>query len=156
MQSGGELNLMLPFIKENIICGVNTTAYADIVILDNNASLYGLFYYIAHNPLHFLELAWLKTISFFGLIRSYYSIPHNLFLILFYYPFYVMTIFGIRNKLRNGKKDLLFFISIIFLYWFTTVLTCDDWHDRFFLTISPFLFLLGMSMFSGSSKKEPA
>jgi hypothetical protein len=156
MQSGGELNLMLPFIKENIICGVNTTAYADIVILDNNASLYGLFYYIAHNPLHFLELAWLKTISFFGLIRSYYSIPHNLFLILFYFPFYVMTIFGIRNKLRNGKKDLLFFISIIFLYWFTTVLTCDDWHDRFFLTISPFLFLLGMSMFSGSSKKEPA
>ena len=154
MQSGGELNLMLPFVKENIICGVDTINHADIIILQNDTSLYGLFYYILHNAGHFFELAWLKTVSFFSMIRSYYSFPHNLLLILFYYPFYLMAILGIRKTFRHKKT--LFFISIIFLYWFTTVLTCDDWHGRFFLTISPLLFLLGLGIFSSHTKKEPA
>lgn len=154
MQSGGELNLMLPFVKENIICGVDTINHADIIGLQNDTSLYGLFFYIFHNAGHFFELAWLKTVSFFSIVRSYYSLPHNLLLILFYYPFYGMAILGIRKVFR--QKKYLFFISIIFLYWFTTVLTCDDWHGRFFLTISPFLFLLGLGLFSNRTKKEPA
>ena len=156
MQSGGELNLMLPFIKENIICGVNTTTQDDIAILPNDTSLYGLLYYITHNTSHFLKLAWYKTLSFFGIIRSYYSFSHNVFLAVFYYPFYLMVISGIRNKRIAGKKESLFFITIILLYWFTSVLTCDDWHGRFFLTISPFLFLIGLHLFAVCSKKEPA
>ncbi|MEO6819275.1 MAG: hypothetical protein ABI266_07545 [Ginsengibacter sp.] len=153
MQSGGELNLMLPFVKENIICGVNTTINANIQTLQNDTSLYGLLYYITHNPGHFLHLAWLKTISFFAMTRSYYSLPHNILLILFYYPFYLMSILDIRNQFKTGKKKLNYFISIIILYWLTSVFTCDDWHGRFFLTISPFLFLLGMSIFSPQIKK---
>jgi len=148
LQAGGSLDFMLPFKKENIICGVNTINNVEIKTLEKGNSLQGIVYYIFNNEQQFLKLAKLKTLSFFGMLRSYYSTFHNAFLIIFFYPFYVLIIVGIWKKIKQKDKKIIYLFTIIMLYWITTLLTCDDWHNRFILTVSPFLFLLGFAAFN--------
>lgn len=150
LHSGGSLDFMQPFRQENIICGVNTTDSADIQILKDGNSLEGLLYYMRHNVSQFLRLAKLKTISFFGLVRSYYSSLHNVYLVLFFYPFYFLCIVGLVKMIRRKNKTIVYLLSIILLYWITTLLTCDDWHSRFILTVFPFIFLIGFAAFTTS------
>lgn len=147
LQAGGSLDFMLPFKKENIICGVNTVNSADIKTLEKGNSLQGIIYYIFNNEQQFLKLAKLKTLAFFGMLRTYYSLSHNVFLVLFFYPFYILSFIGIWKKIRRKDKRIIYLIAIILLYWITTLLTCDDWHNRFILTVSPFLFLLAFAAF---------
>src|SRR4029079_2139118 len=64
LQAGGSLDFMLPFKKENIICGVPTTNNAEIKTAEKGNSLQGILYYIFNNEKQFLRLATLKTISF--------------------------------------------------------------------------------------------
>jgi len=148
LEAGGTLDFMLPFKKENIICGVNTVNNAEIKTLEKGNSLKGIGYYIVNNEKQFLRLAKLKTISFFGMVRNYFSAFHNAFLMIFFYPFYVLSIGGIWKKIKQKDKKIIYMITIIMFYWITTLLTCDDWHNRFVLTVSPFLFLLGFACFT--------
>ena len=151
LQSGGSLDFMLPFKQENIICGVNTFHNADIQILEKGNSVNGLIYYLVHNYEQFFRLARLKTVAFFGLTRSYYTSFHNAYLILFFYPFYLLSIARIIKIWRRKDKISIYLISTIILYWLTTLMTCDDWHNRFILTVSPFIFLLGIAAFVNES-----
>jgi hypothetical protein len=147
LQAGGSLDFMLPFKKENIICGVNAVNNAEIKTFEKGNSLQGIAYYIFNNEQQFLKLAKLKTLSFFGMLRTYYSLFHNVFLVLFFYPFYILSFIGTWKKIKQKDKRIINIITIILLYWLTTLLTCDDWHNRFILTVSPFLFLLGFAAF---------
>jgi hypothetical protein len=154
LRAGGSLDFMLPFKKENIICGVNTVNNADIKTIEKGNSIQGIIHYIFNNGQQFLKLARLKSLSFFGMLRTYYSFFHNIFLALFFYPFYILSLIGIWKKIKRKNKVIIYLVSSILLYWFTTLLTCDDWHNRFVLTVSPFLFLLGFAAFSTDSRIE--
>jgi len=147
LQAGGSFDFMLPFKKENIICGVNTVNNADIKTIEKGNSIQGIVYYIFNNKEQFLRLAGLKTLAFFGMLRTYFSLFHNILLVLFFYPFYILSFIGLWKKIKQQKNSLIYITSIILLYWVTTLLTCDDWHNRFILTVSPFLFLLGFAAF---------
>jgi hypothetical protein len=147
LQVGGSLDFMQPFKKENIICGVPTINNADIKTLEKGNSVQGLLYYIFNNGKQFSRLAALKTVSFFGLIRNYYSTFHNIYLVLFFYPFYLLALSGIWKMFRRKSSVFYYMFTIILLYWITTLLTCDDWHNRFILTVTPFIFLIGFSVF---------
>lgn len=151
LQTGGELDFMLPFKQENIICGVNTYNNTEIQTLEKGDSVEGLFYYLVHNKDQFLRLSKLKTIAFFGFIRDYYSSSHNAYLIIFFYPFYLLSIVGIVKMYKRKEKIMIYLMSIVLLYWITTLLTCDDWHNRFILTVSPFIFLTGIAAFIKST-----
>jgi hypothetical protein len=147
LQAGGSLDFMLPFKKENIICGVPTINNAEIKIFENGNSVQGILYYIFNNGHQFVRLSALKTISFFGLVRNYYSTFHNIFMVLFFYPFYILSLTGAWKMFRRKDRPFIYFSAIILLYWITTLLTCDDWHNRFILTVFPFFFLIGFSAF---------
>jgi hypothetical protein len=141
--SGGELDFMLPFRDERIICGVPTLPYfRDIRISDNPNSLFGIIYYITHNLEQFTRLAWLRTKAFLGLSRSYYSTGHNLYLYIYFFPFYLFALLGIRKWITTNKCLLLYCLSPITLTWCTVILTCDDWHNRFFLSVVPYIYIL--------------
>lgn len=141
--SGGELDFMLPFRDERIICGVPTLPYfRDIKTAENSNSLYGLFYYILHNSWQFARLACRRSLAFFGLLRTYYSAGHNAFLGIFFYFLYILDLLSIKYWFGKGRFLLLYLFFIILLNWGTVILTCDDWHNRFFLTISPYLIIL--------------
>jgi hypothetical protein len=143
--SGGELDFMLPFRDENIICGVPAiTGLPPIATSANSNSLYGLGYYILHNPAQCLRLAGLRTLAFFGLYRSYYSAGHNLYLVVYFYSIQLAALLGIAYWIKHQAFALCYFATAILLTWIAVMMTCDDWHNRFYLTISPFLIILGL------------
>jgi hypothetical protein len=139
--SGGELDFLLPFREEHIICGVPTLTNPGTTPAGAN-SVWGIFSYVIAHPGQFARLAWLRTIAFFGLFRSYYSIGHNLYLGLYFFPVYLMVILSLRNWWNKGRSLLIYFLSLIGVTWGTVLLTCDDWHNRFFLMITPLLYIL--------------
>jgi hypothetical protein len=143
--SGGHLDFMLPFRDERIICDVPTLpAFLPIDILENGNSIYGLLYYMAHNFEQFSSLAGRRTIAFFGLYRPYFSSTHNVLLLLTFVPLYIMTILSVKWWWTRHRNSLLFFVSLIMMFWLTVMITCDDWHNRFFLTLTPWLIALSM------------
>ena len=143
--SGGEFDFMLPFRDENIICGVPSIPYdKDIKISSNPNSLYGLLYYVTHNFDQFVRLAWLRSKAFFGLFRSYYSFGHNLYLGFYFLPFYFLLVLSVRYWIKRNKYLLLYCLSLILITWGSVILTCDDWHNRFYLSIVPYIYILSV------------
>ncbi|MBS1598483.1 MAG: glycosyltransferase family 39 protein [Bacteroidetes bacterium] len=152
--SGGEFDFMLPFRSETIICGVPTLqGPIQIDAIENGNSVYGLFYYIMHNFGQFLRLSGERTLAFFGLYRNYYSRSHNIYLVAYFYPLYLLAFLGIRYWFQNHLYIVLYFFSVILLTWITVFMSCDDWHNRFFLSISPYLIIMSMGAVVGFLKK---
>jgi hypothetical protein len=149
MGSGGELDFMLPFRDESIICGVPRAGGGrPIETAANGNSLYGLLYYITHNFSQFARLAELKTMAFFGLCRDYYSTGHNIYLVIFFYSLHLLALAAIPWWLKYHFNKCCYFLSAILLVWMTVMLSCDDWHNRFYLSISPFVIILSIRSIS--------
>jgi hypothetical protein len=145
MGSKGEWDFMLPYLDERIICGVPTLYhFVDIKTDPDGDSIYGLFYYIVHNFDQFSRMALLRSKAFFGLLRTYYGLGHNVFLAAFFYPQYVAVLLSIKWWLKNNAYRFLYLSLCLSMTWGTTLLTCDDWHNRWFLSISFFLIILGL------------
>jgi len=143
--SGGELDFILPFRDEMIICGVPTLSHpADVTTSQDQNSIAGLAWYITHHFSSFCQLAWLRSRAFWGLTRSYYSNGHNLYLALYFYPVYLLSLPGIRQWARKNGPLLLYCLSLIFLTWGAVMLTCDDWHNRFLLSVVPYIYILAI------------
>lgn len=143
--SGGELDFMLPFRDEMIVCGVPAPpGILPVATTANGNSLYGLAYYIIHNPGQSLRLAGSRTFAFLGLYRSYFSVFHNIYLIVYFYSIHLMVLAGLGFWIKEFPNKIYYLASTILLTWFTVMLTCDDWHNRFYLSISPLLIILAM------------
>lgn len=140
---GGEWRFMLAFQKELVLCE-STPYFTNIKMSDNPNSVFGFAYYITHNFDQFSRLAWLKTKAFWGLKRDYFSNAHNAYLMIYFFPVYILCLSGFRWWILNYKRSFLFLILNVLLVWFTVVLTCDDWHNRFFLVMTPYLYLLSI------------
>jgi hypothetical protein len=147
MNSGGELDFMLPFREEHIICGTPTLLYpGQIGVNGSGNSLYSLLLYIIHDFGRFIRLAGLKTLSFWAVYRNYYSLSHNLYLVAYFYPIILMAIFSAPSWKRHRLLPFLYVITPVLLTWLSVILTCDDWSNRFFLSISPFLIFLSLPL----------
>ncbi|MCC7400047.1 MAG: glycosyltransferase family 39 protein [Chitinophagaceae bacterium] len=143
--SGGELDFMLPFRDESIICGVPALSYThDIKVSENPNSIYGLIYYITHNFTQFIHLAWLRSKAFWGLFRSYFSLGHNLYLGLYFFPVYLLVLLSIREWCHKNRHTFLYCLSLVLITWAGVILTCDDWHNRFLLGMMPFIYILSI------------
>jgi hypothetical protein len=143
--SKGEWDFMLPYLDERIICGVPTLDHnVAIKTIPEGDSIYGLFYYIVHNFEQFSRMAFLRSKAFFGLLRSYYSTSHNVFLAAFFYPVYAAALLSLTWWVKNNGYRLLYFSVLLLMTWGTTMLTCDDWHNRWFLSISPWVILTAL------------
>jgi len=143
--SGGELDFMLPYRDEQIICGLPTLpGFVKITEASNPNSVFGLLYYVFHNFGQFSRLAWLRSCAFFGLTRSYYSTFHNTYLVVYFYTIFLFVIMSLRFWLKKHPHIFFYFLSLTLMYWGSVMLSCDDWHNRFFLTLSPYLILLSL------------
>ena len=153
MGSGGAIDIMLPFKDERIICDVPTlSTNADLNLPNNGNSLYGLVYYITHNSDQFFRLALIKSKTFFGLLRPYYSKSHNLFLIIYYYSLYLLILITLIKFNKQLPLSFIYSMAIIAVYWLSVVFSCDEWHNRFFLTLTPFLITAALYFFKRKSK----
>jgi hypothetical protein len=160
MKSGGELDIMLPFREQHIICGTPTLLTPVTATSGNPVNpIHALFSYIDLHPGSFIRLAGLKTLSFWSIYRNYYSLSHNGYLIIFFYPITGMAIFSFPFWKRRGLLLPYFYVlTPILTTWLTVIMSCDDWSNRFFLSISPLLLILASAFFTRRSpaQKNPA
>jgi len=155
MGSGGSLDFMLPFREEHIICGVPTLLYPEALrTAGNGNSVYAILYYVIHNSGQFFRLAALKSLSFWGLYRSYYSLMHTLFLACYFYTIIFLAACSFPYWWKTLRNKFIYLSGLILLTWATVILTCDDWHNRFFLSISPYLIILATPFILKYSKKS--
>jgi hypothetical protein len=152
---GGDMDAMKPFIEEHIICFVPMRPEgAKLDIVKTASPVYDIFYYMVHNPAHFLRLMGLKLLSFFNMTRAYYSTLHNLFLIIFLVPVYLFSIPGIVCLIKTSGNFMIFLCALLILYPLGATFQCDDWHSRFTMVVLPYFFLLATTGLSGMLMKK--
>ena len=153
--SGGEFNFLMPYQNEIIICGVPTMSiHHQISIPVEKNSIQGLFYIITHYSDLVFKLVIKRMNAFFGLSRSYYSLLHNIILCFYFYFIYFIILFGIRNLFRKHIAEVWFSIIIIGLMAVTVALSCDEWSNRFILSVLPFFLILAVTSVSNRMYKE--
>lgn len=136
-------NMQRAITEGDIICDIPGERADRLVLTNHPNQLYRLFFYVTHNFAHFLRLAVVRLRYFFTMIRSYYSPFHNAFLIAFLTFWYGSILLGVKRIVKFIPAALLtFMVFSIFLLAMTTALQCDDYHNRFFLTLSPFFSLM--------------
>jgi hypothetical protein len=151
MGSGGELDFILPFREQHIICGVPTFYRPDTVATPpEDNSVRGLFDYIFHHFGLFIRLALLKSRYFWGLYRDYFSGLHNLYLIIYFYPPAIAASISLAWWRRHRQPALFCLLAPVLLTWIMVILTCDDWQNRVYLGVSPFLLILGLPILNRS------
>ena len=144
MGSGTGVNILLPFKEEHIICDLPTSLQHTTNNQTEGNSIYFLIKYIFENPSQFFKLAFLRTVAFFGLTRNYFSLSHNIFISFYFYPLYAIIIFGLIKFRRTLNISFAYFFSLIFMFWLAVIFSCDEWHNRFFLTLTPFIIILAI------------
>ena len=104
----------------------------------------------------FMSLGIKKVVSFFGLVRSFYSTPHNIVLLCLaalLYPLATLGLFVINNKKTISIK--LFIVTYIFITVVGIFFTCDEWSNRFITPVLPLLILLaGMGLYCLKKKNN--
>ena len=142
-------NMTRALTEESIICDMprNITGL-QLDLSQSHNQLYRLFYYVTHNFAHFFELALERLKYFFLLVRNYYSFSHNLYLVVYLIVIYGSIIWGIKKIVKSMPVSLSVFIfSSIILFAIVVALQCDDYHNRFFLTLMPFFMTMAATAF---------
>jgi len=154
--TGGEdMDAMKPFIEEHIICFVPMKpAGAALDVIRTASPVNDIFYYIFHNPIHFVRMTTLKLLSFFNMTRSYYSTSHNILLSIFFIPVYVCGILGFMRFIKPISNFTLFLVSLLILYPLGATFQCDDWHSRFTMVVFPYFILLACIGFASIFGKK--
>jgi len=138
---GEDMDAMKPFIEEHIICFVaNKPEGANLNLKYYDNGVKDIFYYVVHNPWHFTKLMAQRLFSFFKFIRPWYSTAHNLYLLTFMIPIYLLFVAGVVRFSRVRKNLLIYILALIILYPLAATLQCDDWHSRFTMPILPPIF----------------
>lgn len=143
--SGGELDFLLPYSREMILCGVPTVNVPhDLSVPVETNSIQGIFFIITHHFDLFAKLAFKRLAAFFGIYRPFYSLFHNIFACVYFFLCYFFIIYNLPVLFKKHKAECWFLLSCILLMTITIMLTCDEWSNRFVLSILPFLLLLAV------------
>ena len=149
MGLGGPIDILFPFKKQMIICDVSTNILgAATYQIKTDNSIFGLFNYATRFPSDFLTLGWRRLGAFFGLTRPYYSFFHNSFLILYFYTLYILIIVNLVRNIRRLPLTFIYLLSIIAIFGLSVIASCDEWSNRFFLVLTPFLIISASYLFS--------
>jgi len=137
-------NMTRALTEDSIICDIPRNDSSGSLDLSNHPNqFYQLLYYVTHNFSHFAGLALVRLKYFFGMVRDYYSFSHNALLVGYLILFYGSIIVRFRRIAGSLSRSILAFIfSSIAVFAATIALQCDDYHNRFFLTLTPMLALL--------------
>lgn len=155
MGIGGPIDILRPFKEGNVICEVPQSylEFGPTNVVNGN-SLGGLLIYISENPAMFFKLVWLKTKAFFGLYREHYSNGHNIFIMGFFFPLYILLATSLIIKWKMLPKEIVWYLAIIMVYWLSVAFSCDEWHNRFFLTLTPFIIIPSLLIFAKLSSTK--
>ncbi len=154
MSSGGALNFLLPYLDERIICGVPTLAIPHTIEMTGNPnSIQGLWYIMTHYTGLFVSLALKRFIAFFGMYRPYYSVFHNVYIIVSFLLVYILMLLSIKKLFSQFLPMTIYCSIIILLFTVTVVLSCDEWHNRFIFGLWTLFVLMASTFFKQKQMK---
>ena len=96
--------------------------------------------FLVYNLFYVLKLIALKGFLFVIHAKPYYSIGHNIVILVFLIPTYFFAFKGI--KFISSKPIKVFFIVFVVFQIMTVSLTSENWDGRFLFPILPFVFIL--------------
>ena len=137
-----KFNVVEEYMATRVICGATDTGKELAYTLppsDMN-EYFKMIYFIFTNKLTILKLSWQRLISFFTMTRAYYTLTHNLLLIIFD-CFYFFVIFHRPSTFFDIYKRILIYGTVI-IFSLHTMLTCDEWSGRWVVPIIPFIVLI--------------
>ncbi len=135
---GGDLDVMKPYIEEHIICFMPAPQpNGHLQLVQTGQPIGDLWYYMLHNPAHFLRLFGLRLWGFVNLARPYYSTLHNMALYLTMLPIYLFAIIGFAKKIKPGGR--LYMGALLLVYAVAIAMQCDDYHSRFIMVLFPYI-----------------
>jgi hypothetical protein len=132
--------------RMEIICQVPETNTA-VQYKEYNSSGLPMFFHVVFSEIGFKNflLAGIKKVGyFFGMIRSFYSLRQNIVLImtgLLLYPFAVAGLFFFKDERAFFLKTfsgLYIFITTAGIFF-----TCDEWSNRFIVSVLPHIIIAG-------------
>ena len=130
--------------RMEIICMVPQEGISANYSQFNRTGLIGAFNVIKNDIgfLNFTTTGFKKLGFFFGFIRPYYSLPHNLLLAINWllYPLTFMGIFCYKQQ--QFKTIKVFSITILLITAAGIFVTCDDWSNRFIAPVFCFVIVL--------------
>jgi hypothetical protein len=143
-------NMQRAFLEENIICDMPAVVTSSNLEVSNHPNqLYRLFFYITHNFSHFSGLAFTRLKYFFLNTRNYYSNIHNAYLLINLFFIYTCIVLGIKRIRKTFSTSVIVFIFFsVFFFALAIAFQCDDYHNRFFLTLMPLLTVLAVTGFT--------
>jgi hypothetical protein len=136
--------LLDSFNKGEIICGYDQwTTSAGMCIADDpsSGSIAKIVHLVFSNPAKSMELFTGRFAALWMDVRSYYSLPHNVYIVLYLLPAYVMAIIGFiqyKNAFAELALATLLYGGINSML---VMLTYADWDGRFLAPLLPVVFI---------------
>jgi 4-amino-4-deoxy-L-arabinose transferase-like glycosyltransferase len=97
----------------------------------------GTLQYIVKYPLASLRLATARVLAALGHVRPFYSIRHNIVIIVYLFPIYVLAVLGLY--VVHNRLLLKFILGVILIHLLIVAVTFADWDGRFLLHILPII-----------------
>jgi len=150
-------NLQKVMQEGDLICNIpNPAGKSNLQITENPNQLYQLFYFVTHNFTYFWGLASKRLALFFTLRREYYSPFHNSYLLIFIGSLYSLILWRIQWIFKALPRPILVFSGMVICSFAAAVaLQCDDYHNRFFLSLMPFWAVLAAAGIFKCSLNKP-
>jgi 4-amino-4-deoxy-L-arabinose transferase-like glycosyltransferase len=114
-----------------------------------------LVFFVVYNTEFFMRLVLLKIVAFFAHIKPYYSVRHNLLIMVVLYPAFF---FALRGLLRKGIPIPVkaFAGTVVLLQTVMVALTVEDWDGRFLLSVLPLIFIFAaVGVFPPQNQLKP-
>lgn len=141
---GADMDILLPNVQGMVICFLGqavTTPQLTIPTGIHNP-INSLVLFIYYNPVYFSKLAFLRLISFFNLTRQEYSVSHNAYFGCCMVFLYVSTFISYWFSKTTAIKSLrVTFLPILFILAAGVMLQCNEYNNRFSLTLFPWFIL---------------
>jgi len=107
---------------------------------DHYEPLLQLLLFAIYNPIYMIKISVMKGVLFFGHVKPYYSVFHNLLVALYLFPIYGFAISGVKQI--SEKRIVLFMITFVGFNFLMVSITSENWDGRFLLAILPWVFIL--------------
>jgi hypothetical protein len=116
--------------------GIKAFGTSMIATPTSSPSLFALIELIYKNFFYSLQLFILKLLFFLAHVKPYYSLIHNIFIVLTLYPLYFFSAKGLLDKRTNhaAKNFAKFFIISNALI---VMISVEDWDGRYLFPLLP-------------------
>lgn len=113
---------------------------AGLTIPQGKPSVMKIVYFMVNNPVHFIKAACLKIYYLMTGIRPYYSVVHNIYILVWMLLMYTLYCMGWCS---TTKKSIRFFTLVVVILNCSLIgISTVDWDNRFYIPMEPGIVLL--------------